>query len=186
MNYSLTDTDINNLLGGETKIIFYRDLKNYSSLEEVLEPYGNTVILYPARSESDGHWTALLRSVNKKGEPVVEFFDPYGNDPDYGFTKTDIKLPYYLALLMLASNEKLEYNNHKIQKLAKNVGTCGRHVVNRILYDFLPIDEYYKLFKSTPGVSADQLVVAMVPINDEEVIVYSSFFSTSIFFFENF
>jgi hypothetical protein len=158
MNRSLSNTDIERLLHGKTRVILYQDLQRFSSIEQALQPYGNVVILYPARSNVDGHWVCVLYSVDKRGRRVIEFFDPYGYSPDTEFSKTSIKLPRFLARLLIRTRYPLEYNNHKIQKQAGNINTCGRHVVNRIWNKDLDIDTYNKLFGSSDGVNADALV----------------------------
>lgn len=165
MNKSLSNTDILNLLHGQTNVIKYADLANYNSVHDVLDPYGSAVILYPAETLDNGHWTCLLYSVNKKGQRVVEFFDPYGFSPDTEFRKTKIKLPRFLARLLMTSEMPLEYNNHRIQKVANNIATCGRHCVNRIRNADMDIDTYKRLFGSRDGISADELVTYITDHN---------------------
>ena len=72
-NYSLSDTEILNLTDNQCKIISYQDLENYNDIDEVLTPFGATVILYQQKQKV-GHWTVLIKHSNT----LLEIFDSLG------------------------------------------------------------------------------------------------------------
>lgn len=158
MQQALSNTDIQQLLDGKTRVLKYEDLSHFDTVEDLLAPYGNAVILYPAKSTVDGHWTCLFYSVSPYGKRVVEFFDPYGYSPDKEFSQTTVKLPRFLARLLIKTPYQVEYNNHRLQRMSKNINTCGRHCVNRILNADMDIDTYKKVFGTKDGITGDELV----------------------------
>lgn len=159
MDKPLFGRDIYNLLRGQTNVILYSQLPQYSSVAELLHPYGNAVILYPDRSDSDGHWTGLHYTFDDSGRRVVEFFDPYGISVDREWRFTRSRYPNYLAQLLLSSPLPVHYNQHRIQKFKKGINTCGRHVVNRILNSNLSLQQYWRAFG---GPGADRLVTQLI------------------------
>ena len=77
MRKPLSDTDLRHILG-DCKIITYPELSKYNNINELLpNPYDFVIILL-LESPASGHWTALLKYNNG-----YEFFDSYGNPPDY-------------------------------------------------------------------------------------------------------
>ncbi len=162
MEKSLSNVDINNALGGLTKVIRYADLKKFKTIEDLLKKFGNAVILYPSESDANGHWTCVFYGISEKGQKILEFFDPYGFSIDKEFDLTEHKRPHYLAKLLYKSNYPVAYNNHRFQKMKPNVNTCGRHVINRILYSHLTLKQYNKLFYNGNGVDSDELVTLLV------------------------
>lgn len=149
LSYSLSDSDISKILssyGIDFQIITYPELSNYDSINELLDETPVCVILYLS-SQNYGHWTVLLRLDN--GE--VEYFDSYGGFIDEPLELLENKLRISLKedcpmLLELLYNfdGKVNYNNYRLQKLNKDIQTCGRHVCCRILFKdlFQDIDEY--------------------------------------------
>ena len=81
----------------------------------------------------------MVRHNNK-----IEIFNSFGTKhDDDDFVESD-RLNYYLGQSKLFLNRLIEdelkdgefkiiYNKIKFQKKSKNINTCGRHVVNRIL-----------------------------------------------------
>ena len=52
-------------------------------------------------------------------------------------------------LLYDASSQfQINFNNHKLQKEGKDIATCGKHVISRILNRDLTIDQYNKWLKN--------------------------------------
>jgi len=78
----LSDTDIKRILGRATKLITYPDLAKYTDINQLLPAPNDFAVILIVEDETQdvisGHWTALLKYDN-----VFEFFDPYGNPPDY-------------------------------------------------------------------------------------------------------
>lgn len=146
---SLSGDDIYKLLNGKTNIIEYPDLANYNSVEELLSPFGNVVILYLS-SEDYGHWTTLFQYPNSN---VIEFFDPYSMVPDGEFRYIDTQKRKelkesspLLSELLIKYDGPIEYNNYKFQRFAKNVNTCGRWVVLRLTMKDLTLEQFRNIF----------------------------------------
>jgi hypothetical protein len=159
MSYPLSDGDINKILKPDTKILVYPDLENVSSIDEIFDPMGRCMLLYPVSSEFSGHWVCLMKRGNS-----IEFFDPYGNAPDTELEwvskakrrAMNIEEPT-LTRLMKESGYKTTYNSHDFQEDHKSVNTCGRHCIVRLVFKHLTLDEYRKLIKSS-GLSPDEFV----------------------------
>ena len=66
----------------------------------------------------------------------------------------------YLCKLLLDSGYKIVYNNYRLQEKKENVNSCGRHVVSRLIYRDVPIDEYVNMIKNS-GFTADQFVTKL-------------------------
>ena len=77
INKALSDEDIGTVLGADTKIIRYSELRHIDDLDELLtKEIDYCIILYEDRPDR-GHWTALSRY-----NSIYEHFDSYGNRPD--------------------------------------------------------------------------------------------------------
>lgn len=160
MDYSLADDDIKKALNGKVKIISYRELLRYKTVEGLLRPYGYVVIHYPDNaSETEGHWTALLYSVDDKGNKVIEFFDPYGCKVDEVFERTGVKSRPLLTNLLLKARLPVHYNDVPLQVTHPDINTCGRHVILRILNRDMSINKYAGELKRFP---ADEIVTFLI------------------------
>ncbi len=144
---ALSDQDIRNKLGGRTNIIMYPDLHKYRSIDQILGGENNAVILYESKPQY-GHWTAILKP---RGD-LLEFFNSYGGYPDTSLSHIDKAFREesnqdfpYLSQLLIDSPYNLSYNEHKLQKHADDVLTCGRHVIFRIRNSHLPLSDYKRL-----------------------------------------
>lgn len=136
----ISSNDILNKI--DTNIIFYDDLFKYSNIEQMLKN-DSCVLLYKSQP-AYGHWVCLIR--NKYG---IEFFDSYGKKPDEqkeNINKDFLKLSnqyrdYLLDILIDASYKyPIFYNEYKYQR--KNVSTCGKHCVIRIIMKHLDTKSY--------------------------------------------
>jgi len=170
MDYSLSDLDIKTYLGHMVKIITYKELYKYQSIDQLLSPYDVVVILYEVKP-NNGHWTILFRRNSK----VIEFFDSYGLEVDDELKlinnkyRNQLKENFnYLTQLIYDSPYELEYNNYKFQKLDHKINTCGRWILLRYTNKHLNIDDFYeeiiklsKKLKITP----DLLVSRLIKIN---------------------
>lgn len=162
----LSGGDVSDLLNGKTKIITYPELNKYESIGELLEPYGNVVILY-LNTPNSGHWTTLFKYPN---EPGIEFFDPYAMIPDHEFkfidNREELGEEYaMLSRLLLEYSGPIEYNDNKFQRFAKNINTCGRWVVLRLLLRSMSLEEFKKFFMTIPkelGIDRDKLVAHLI------------------------
>lgn len=156
MSKSLSNDEILKLLGGKANLLGYSDVHKYQTLDELLGPHQCCVVLYEAK-KNYGHWCCIFRRGN-----VCEFFDPYGNYPDTILETIDKKFRQqsnqnypYLCKLMIDSPYTLTYNEHNFQEYKRNINTCGRWVVCRLLFKHLPLKEFYKLFKKNRDYKPD-------------------------------
>jgi len=161
-SYPLSDADIRRILGSGIKIITYPDLNKMSDISQAFDKKGRCIMLYLTENSSTGHWTCML---NKPSG--IEFFDPYGNPPDYVLQELPMEqreelgeAQPILTELLKASGKPVYYNSYGFQKDKADVNTCGRHSVVRCLYDTKSLDEYKKIM-DTSGMSPDNFVSAL-------------------------
>ena len=165
MNKSLSNTDIKRKLGGQVRIMSYRDIYKYKDIDSMLGKYGAVALLYETK-ERYGHWVAIFKTFDpKSGEPIISFFDPYSIPVDHelDFIDDDFKIENnvvypYLSELLYKSPYQIEYNEHKLQKFKPGINTCGRWVIARLLFRNLPLDEFNELFASDNYITSDELV----------------------------
>ena len=144
---SLSNNDITNLCKGQCNVVTYSELPKYRTLDQLLGPFGACVLLYQTGTNY-GHWTAIIK-INPK---LVEFFDPYALFPDseLNFVPQGIKAKThqnfkYLSKLLYESPYQLSFNDDTFQKYAKEVNTCGRHAVMRVLLKDWSLEDYNNL-----------------------------------------
>lgn len=162
MDKALSSDDILKVFDNKTKIITYDQLKNYSSIDELLKPYGSVFLLYLS-AKNYGHWTLIFR--NNKNEN--EFFDSYGmldtkilKTIDKNIRKYYNQASPYLSKLLLKDGRKIIYNDNKLQKVEKNINTCGRWCIMRLIAKDIDIDNFNNIFTSQKklGMGPDELV----------------------------
>jgi hypothetical protein len=143
-NVALSNMDLIKMLDGKAKVVIYPDLIKYKNIDQVLGKYGACFLLFEAKPKY-GHWCCLFKTDENK----IEFFNPYGGYPDDSldfipmhFRQMTDQLYPILSLLLLGSKYKLEYNQYPFQMKAKDVKTCGRHCVCRLLCRHLSLNEY--------------------------------------------
>ncbi len=169
MDYSLSNDDIGNYLNNRIKVVTYKDLYNFNSIDDLLSPFGVIALLFETRP-GNGHWTILF----KRNNQMIEFFDSYGLvvDDELKFVNSKYKNMLrenykYLTKLIYDSPYELEYNPHHFQKLDGNVNTCGRWIILRYIYKSLTIDEFFRVIKDISkefSLSPDELVVKLIEI----------------------
>jgi hypothetical protein len=151
------------------RIIKYSQLKNFNNIEELLPNEQSYCILLYESQPNSGHWTALMRI-----DDNIEYFDSYGNKPDFPLTwSKDINealgqsIPYLSNLLDKTSRD-VYYNDFQYQKENKDVATCGRHCIFRILcltrnfYDLKQYCNFLKGLKHKSSESFDDIVSYMI------------------------
>jgi hypothetical protein len=151
MNLPLSSKDLYKALQKQVKIINWKKIKTYKDLDELLEPFDSTIILYEFPDRKNfGHWTCIFRDLNG----VIEHFDSYGYEPDEELEILDkyCKERPHLVKLMYYSPYKLRYSHHKLQT---HGSTCGRWVLMRLLLKNMDEDSFAKLF---PGKNKDKQV----------------------------
>ena len=158
--YSLSDTDIRTLLGAGIKITSYPSLANCRSINDTFDKRGRAILFVPQSSTASGHWCCLL----KKGRSV-EFFDPYGEQPDDQKDTIPKSLLEKMRMDKPMLSDLLEdcpyditYNKVQLQELANGVNTCGRHCVARLLYHSKSLPQYRAIIKDS-GLTPDEFVV---------------------------
>lgn len=151
---ALSNFDIKKILDGKVNVVVYPDIHNFKTIDQLMGPNGACALLYESKPKY-GHWTAVLKIKNDG----CEYFDPYGGDVD-GLPDENLKfIPpsfgkktnqdhTYLINLMVNSPYQLSYNQFKFQKHGPNIRTCGRHVVCRIKFKHLSLEEYYLFLKN--------------------------------------
>lgn len=165
--YALSNTDLQDIIG-KTNIFTYPQLENIRSIDELFKKGKNgvetAIMLYLTESNNVGHWIGLI----KKGD-TVEMFDPYGNKPEklnkeVGGAMNHKQDPTLLRDKVKESGYKLIYNNKQHQPVSPDINTCGRHAVMRLMFGFLPLDEYNKKIKQIAkdsGITVDDLATGL-------------------------
>lgn len=163
---ALSDSQVLKLIDGRANLILYPDLHKYNTLDDILEPYGACILLFEAKPKY-GHWCCIF----KVNENEVEFFNPYGGYPDDSldfiplhFRLVSNQLHPYLSILMMNSPYELSYNEHKFQKLNKNIKTCGRWCAIRLVLRKLSLDDFtyvIKKLKQKMKITSDELVTLL-------------------------
>ncbi len=167
MNYSLSDSDIESFFNNRVKILTYKEIYSYKTIDQLLSPYDVVFILFES-TPRNGHWTLLFKRNNYE----IEFFDSYGLvvDDELSYIddryKEELRENYkYLSHLIYLSPYELEYNNYEFQLFKKGVNTCGRWVILRYQYKNLPIDVFHEVLESVKeenNMTFDQIVVELV------------------------
>jgi len=166
MDYALSGYDILRILDNNTNIISYNDLYNIENIDDVLKN-GSCVILYNT-GDNFGHWCCILTHPEKN---KIEFFDPYGilidDEIRPSFMPLNFIKKFYKKdkkrlrkLIYYSKYNKVEYNNYPLQKRSKNINTCGRHVVTRLIMKDLELEDYANFlysFKRSP----DEVVLSI-------------------------
>jgi hypothetical protein len=156
-DYSLSDTDIQKIIGG-TSIFRYPELDKMNSIEDAFDSEGRCMFLYLTEDEDTGHWCCMI----KKGSNI-EFFDPYGGLKPDGERKWLSKEKLEALgedepiLTRMLKGYKVTSNPYHFQKLKNDVNTCGRHCCVRLLMAHLSLPEYHKMIASS-GVEPDDFV----------------------------
>lgn len=166
---ALSDVDMINLMDGKARIVLYPDLSKFSSLEELLHPYGVTFILYLWHvNPTFGHWVVLI-----DGPEFIEYFDPYGLPPDAWLdeleepfkTESGQGKPLLTKLLVDYDGPKeLTYNEFQFQALNKGTQDCGRWAALRGLLREISLKEFKKLFF---GMYSDDLATFLTTPNGD-------------------
>jgi len=159
--YPLSDGDLRKMLG-DTKIMTYPQLKRLRSADDLFDSKGRCLILFLTESPTEGHWVCLLNK--KKG---IEFFDPYGDTPEEikaelpksKREQLDMDSPY-LSRLLKGSGRPVYYNTFAFQKTKRDVNTCGRHCVVRLLYAPYSLEKYKSIIDKS-GLSPDDFVAGL-------------------------
>lgn len=154
----LSNSDIKQYLP-DAKIMAYRKLKLYENIDDLLPETNDYAIILYEHSINNGHWICLLKSEGNSGDtPLIEYFDSYGNPPDFPLNwvmcETRKKLGSGKMLLTRMLDNcpyNVIYNPIKYQSKNPVIATCGRHCVFRILNMLkknMDLPTYYKMMKN--------------------------------------
>jgi len=162
MNIPLSSDQVVEALNGKVNFLTYTELSKYNNIHDALGPYKKLILLY-LTTKNYGHYVCLF--INNKGH--LHFFDSYGKMPDdqlkfipeYFRDESDQRMPHLTYLLWKAHNP-VYYNEFRLQKMNKNVATCGRWCVARLSNIHLSEKQFanYFLNKKT---SPDNIVLEL-------------------------
>jgi hypothetical protein len=134
----------------DANIIMYNQLPRYKNIEELLPHDKSYFVLMYQDSPNTGHWTVVLRQKN-----TVEYFDSYGSYPDKDLNWVSKEKRHslgidgkYLSNLFNKTKLKVVYNTEPYQASGKEIATCGRHVVFRIMNINKGLLNYHKFIKN--------------------------------------
>ena len=165
MSKALSNIELSNALDGKVRILTYAELTQYSDLISALGPERAMILLYETKEHS-GHWICIYETTGEGGK--ISFFDSYALKPDdelyfvpdHFRRRRNMEFPH-LSKLLLECKRPIEYNHHKFQKSGRDIATCGRHCIVRLLLKKIPLKRYIELLKDGDGFTSDQLVTYM-------------------------
>ena len=134
---------------GDLKTVIYSNVQRHKTIDSLFNSMlsDKLALLYESIPRQ-GHWILLMRD---KPKNTIYFFDSYGECRPDDLVDTMSKNMYnqkYLVKLLLKSDYKVDYNNHKYQRYGASIQTCGRHCIVRSRYPQLDTDQYYDLMRS--------------------------------------
>lgn len=151
--YSLTDNDIMKLVP-DCEIITYDRLKNLNEITDLFKNSDKIALLYHVQAFNSGHWVCLVKDELAK---MIFYFDSYGEIPDEVLDHVEKSIKNmcnqnhkYLSELILESGYSCDYSPKPLQKMKRNINTCGRFIVGRMINSDLTNDEYSDLFGENP------------------------------------
>ena len=173
------DDDLRRYLGDEVnnKIIKYSSLKDYKNIDELIPDYNDYRIILIESEFNSGHWVCVLK-YKIEDKPVIEYFNSYGmkmgNDLNFissimnrllGQEKND------LDKLLDTGKDKYEiiYNKKRFQSNKKNVNTCGRWCLLRIIMmkfygmNLIEFIIFIEELKDKYDMDADIVVASLTP-----------------------
>lgn len=158
LNYSLSDLDIKKICG-DTNIIKYPDLANYTNIDDIFDDKGRCILLFLTVDDHTGHWIAMIKKGNN-----IEYFDPYGTCPDCNkkwlTTQKLINLDQDKPLLPELFNRsgcKITYNVYPFQEDRAGINNCGRWCAMRLLYYKKSLKQFYDMVKKS-GLDEDEYI----------------------------
>ena len=163
MNDALSNFQIESLLGVGSLPLVYKDLRKYSTIEELLPTNNSFKIILLNDTANSGHWVCITRNGDK-----YNYFNSYGesyNQDLYIIPSTIRKIlgSYDNYLNDLLKEKKVVYNKVKFQHDKSAV--CGRYVVLFILmntkmgYTMKQFIDYLKEQKKETGKAYDELIL---------------------------
>jgi hypothetical protein len=168
--------DLEYMLNGKVKIITYDQLSDFETLDDLLEPYGSSIILYPNHDDPEiGHWIAVFK-IPGANTNTIEYFDSYGcyvDDPIKSFNEQAASLheprriePMLLDLMIDSpyAND-IEFSEIPLQSDEIATDTCGLWCIVRLKNNYLNENAFRKQFYDSSikdGILPDLLVSTLV------------------------
>lgn len=155
MDKSLSTEDI--LSKVKCNVMRYSDIKKYTDIDDLFIN-DKCVILYET-TKNKGHWTAIY-----KYNHTIYFFDSYGNHHEEQFNfipkyiNEKLKQDHQrLTELLYKSKYNVEYNETQLQQFKKDINTCGRWCLIRLMYPHISVNDFKKMFKNK-SIKPDRIV----------------------------
>lgn len=155
LEYLVSNHDIENKFNHSKNVIvmIYSQLKNVTSIFDVLKKPLSACFILLRTSDNGGHWTVLVRNKNN-----IYYFDSYGIKPDGEFRNIPLyqqleldENQRYLTNLIngIPSDYTFTYNNMQLQQYKNNVNTCGKWttVFTKCIFYGLSMEEFQSRFK---------------------------------------
>lgn len=147
--YSLSNTDINDILEPDTHILTYPEFCEMQHIDEAFDSLGRCVFLFLTENQSTGHWLTMF----KRGKDI-EYFDSYGEKPEAQrawlseeqLEDLGEEDPCLLRLLK-ESGYRVYWNTHKYQATRDDVNSCGRWCVARLICKDMSNLQFYNTVK---------------------------------------
>lgn len=165
----LTTSTIKDICNNRVNIFLYHELAEISDPMKLFYKDGfgivPMVLLYPIRSESDGHWCALIYN---RDSNIIYYFDPYGFPIEY-YKKYGFYEREYLSELLTVAQENgitIDLAPTKLQKIDRGVNTCGRYSALRAVFSNLSNTEFCNMLEEKIKLNnPDEIVTLMTIIN---------------------
>ena len=152
----LSGRDIDRMLNGTCPIIPYSSLYRYNNIDEILGENQCFILLYEL-NPGQGHWVCMFRdqngqlvfydSLGYKMDDELHFINDYRRQKGEGLETKE--------LTRLVYPEKVISNTEEVQEDKKNIATCGKYAVLRILLRHLDNDEFNDIFMGDEDYPAD-------------------------------
>ena len=155
------------------KVINYLDLNKFNQIEDVCGTTG--VILYtPISEKMRGHYSTLWMSDDFT---KLNYWCSYGYNLSSTISKSDYMLSTPIKDEEFLTNLVRDFikrgglfivNHEKYQSLNKDVSTCGRYSMIRLMKKDLSHDEFKSWFKlkKQPNISNDELITLLTFLVD--------------------
>jgi hypothetical protein len=175
----ISDDDIEKYLDkeGHQKIIKYSDLKNYRDIDDLIPKFNDYKIILIETQMNSGHWIVLLKyKIDKK--PTIEYFNSYGLKvgADLNFISKAINNMLGqgkndLDNLLTQAEDKYDiiYNKKRFQSTKKDINTCGRWCILRIIMmkhygmDLYEFNKFIDNLKTKYGYEPDIICSMLMP-----------------------
>tara|TARA_Y100001938_G_scaffold151068_1_gene245647 strand:- start:3054 stop:3593 length:540 start_codon:yes stop_codon:yes gene_type:complete len=147
--------DMNNVISPIThKMVDYNNINRFHNLKDFFGKKRCVILFLPNKVEAVGHWVCLI-----KQRDFIEFFDPYG------YTFNQLANLLGLRKTELFDNPQIVFNQHRFQKMRKNINDCGRHCAVRCRFANVSLKNYTKFIGNNNKMSADDLVTIMTMLS---------------------